>query len=102
MILFYSGLADLRVPMWFIFTSEEVQYVPHFKESLEYIGGWAEVGDLEYMPVFTFYSQEGIETVLLSLVLLFCPDMLDLMERRRVEEIQTKFAVLLQKYLNTK
>ena len=46
--------------------------------------------------------QDGVETVLLDLVLLFSPDMLDLLERRMVEEIQTKFALLLQKYLTTK
>ena len=40
--------------------------------------------------------------MLVSLVLLFCPDMLDLVERRRVEEIQLKFATLLQKYLRHK
>ena len=38
--------------------------------------------------------------MLVSLVLLSCPDLLDLVERRRVEETQLKFATLLQKYLN--
>jgi len=48
------------------------------------------------------WSQDEKEYVLVSLVLLFCPDMLDLVERRRVEETQLKFATLLQKYLNDK
>ena len=43
--------------------------------------------------------QDAQEFVLISLVLLFCPDLLDLQERRVVEDIQTKFAVLLHKYL---
>ena len=40
--------------------------------------------------------------MLVSLVLLFCPDLLDLVERRRVEETQLHFATLLQKYLINK
>ena len=46
--------------------------------------------------------QDGPEYVLLSLLLLFCPDMQHLLERGKVEEIQTKFLILLQKYLNRK
>ena len=48
------------------------------------------------------YPQDATEYVLLSLAILFCPDMLDLMDRRTVGEIQHKFVVLLQKYLNKK
>merc|ERR1719150_1968139 len=48
------------------------------------------------------WSQDEKEYVLVSLVLLFCPDMLDLIERRRVEDCQLKFATLLQKYLSNK
>ena len=47
-------------------------------------------------------SQDEKEYVLVSLVLLFCPDMLDLVERRRVEDCQLKFTTLLQKYLTNK
>jgi len=46
--------------------------------------------------------QDSQEFVLISLVLLFCPDLLDLQERRVVEDIQAKFAVLLHKYLKKK
>ena len=48
------------------------------------------------------YDQEPTELILLSLVILFCPDMMDLVDRKKVEEIQLKFAVLLQSYLNHK
>jgi hypothetical protein len=44
--------------------------------------------------------QDTSELILLSLTILFCPDMLDLTERRKVENIQLRFAVLLQNYLN--
>jgi hypothetical protein len=50
----------------------------------------------------SLYPQDACEYILVSLLLLFCPDLLDLKERTKVEEIQTKFAVLLQKYLNQK
>ena len=50
----------------------------------------------------TSLLQDEKEYVLVSLVLLFCPDMLDLVERRRVEETQLHFATLLQKYLRLK
>ena len=40
--------------------------------------------------------------MLVSLVLLFCPDMLDLVERAKVEAAQLKFATLLQRYLKHK
>lgn len=46
--------------------------------------------------------QDPPELVLVSLVLLFCPDLLDLQERRLVEDTQAKFAVLLHKYLKKK
>ena len=54
-----------------------------------------------------FYSlqlmyQDDCEYVLLSLLMLFNPDMLNLVERKKVEEIQTKFVILLEKYLNRK
>ena len=48
------------------------------------------------------FGQEPTELILLSLVILFCPDMMDLVERKKVEGIQLKFAVLLQNYLNHK
>ena len=44
--------------------------------------------------------QDPTELVLLSLTILFCPDMLDLTDRGKVEQVQLKFALLLQKYLN--
>ena len=46
--------------------------------------------------------QDPPEFVLLSLVLLFCPDLLTLKERHKVEEIQSGITVLLQKYLHAK
>ena len=77
--------------------------LPVFTRRGQQIGGWAEVelGSQEDI-IHTSHIQDGVEAVLLDLVLLFSPNMLDLLERRRVEEIQTKFAFLLQKYLITK
>ena len=46
------------------------------------------------------WPQDGKENVWPSLVLLSCPDRLELVGRRRVEDIQLKFATLLQTYLN--
>ena len=54
------------------------------------------------IPNIIMYPQDATEYVLLSLAILFCPDMLDLMDRWTVEEMQHKFVVLLQKYLNKK
>merc|ERR1719153_1134013 len=46
---------------------------------------------------------DSSEYVLMSLMVLFCPDdMPDLVDRKTVEEIQNYYAVLLQKYLNKK
>ena len=66
------------------------------------LGRWY-VGDyLSYIDQ-VLSCQDACEFVLLSLLLLFCSDdLLDLKERGKVEEIQTKVAVLLQNYLNTK
>ena len=49
-------------------------------------------------------AQDTTEYVLLSLIILFCPDTdkLDLVDRTTVEEIHTNYALLLQKYLNKK
>ena len=46
------------------------------------------------------WSQDKKEYARVSLVLLSCPDVLDPVERRRVEETQLKLATILQKYLN--
>ena len=70
-----------------MFTQPHMQDTKQLQEVVKEVGGWV---------------QDACEYVLLSLVLLFCPDMIDLVERRRVEEIQLKFATLLQKYLNHK
>jgi len=50
------------------------------------------------------WPMDTTEYVLMSLTILFCPDtdMLDLLDRKTVEEIHTNYAVLLQKYLNKK
>lgn len=45
-------------------------------------------------------NQNGKEKAWASMVLLFCHDKMEPEERRRVEEIQLKFASLLQTYLN--
>ena len=46
--------------------------------------------------------QDPTELVLLSLVIFFSTDMLDLTSRNKVEEIQMTFALLLQKYISIK
>jgi len=85
-----AGLDRLKLTYKQFFTSpflQTEQAEVEFTELLAAIGAW---------------PQDEKEYVLVSLVLLFCPDMLDLVERRRVEETQLKFATLLQKYLNNK
>merc|ERR1719430_823095 len=82
-----AGLDDLQVEYSHMFTQPHMQDTKQLQEVVKEVGGWV---------------QDACEYVLLSLVLLFCPDMIDLVERRRVEEIQLKFATLLQKYLNHK
>merc|ERR1719433_753724 len=46
------------------------------------------------------WQQDPTELVLLSLVIFFSADMLDLRDRPTVEQIQIKFVLLLQKYIN--
>jgi len=82
-----AGLDDLQVEYSHMFTQPHMTDTKQLQEVVKEVGGWV---------------QDACEYVLLSLVLLFCPDMIDLVERRRVEEIQLKFATLLQKYLNQK
>ena len=82
-----SGLDDLQVQWRQMFSQPRIEEGANLQDAVRDVGGWA---------------QDACEHVLLCLVLLFCPDMLNLLERRRVEEIQLKFALLLQKYLNHK
>ena len=82
-----AGLDDLQVEYSHMFTQPHMQDTKQLQEVVKEVGGWV---------------QDACEYVLLSLVLLFCPDMIELVERRRVEEIQLKFATLLHKYLNHK
>jgi len=82
-----TGISALCVTPSLVYPTITQAQLPVFTRRVQQIGGWAE---------------DGVEAVLLDLVLLFSPNMLDLLERRRVEEIQTKFAFLLQKYLITK
>ena len=64
------------------------------------IGSWAKV-IFPFLFRFIFLLfQDEVEHTLLSLVILFCPDMLNLTERRK--DFQLKFATLLQNYLKVK
>jgi len=82
-----AGLDDLQVQWRHMFSQPHLDTTVNLQDAVKEVGSWA---------------QDACEHVLLCLILLFCPDMLDLLERRRVEEIQLKFALLLQKYLNHK
>ena len=74
-----------------------------FTDLLTTIGSWPQVEFFSLLcQIQNPNTQDEKEYVLVSLVLLFCPDMLDLVERRRVEDCQLKFATLLQKYLSNK
>ena len=63
---------------------------------------WALEGEKKSRNLDLADVQDDSEQVLVSLVLLFCPDMLDLVERAKVEAAQLKFATLLQRYLKHK
>jgi len=82
-----TDLDDLHLSYLQFFPNYQHRDEARLLSLISEIGGW---------------SQDEKEYVLVSLVLLFCPDMLDLIERRRVEDFQLKFATLLQKYLNDK
>ena len=72
-------------------------------DSVVRIGSWAKVIiPFLYGVMFSLLLQDEVEHTLLSLVILFCPDMLNLTERRKVEDFQLKFATLLQNYLKDK
>jgi len=82
-----SGLDSLSMTYTQFFRTQEGEEEGRVATLVEDIGCW---------------QQEPTELILLSLVILFCPDMMDLVDRKKVEEIQLKFAVLLQSYLNHK
>jgi len=82
-----SGLDSLSLTYTQFFRTQEEEEDGRVTRLVEDIGCW---------------QQEPTELILLSLVILFCPDMMDLVERKKVEGIQLKFAVLLQNYLNHK
>jgi len=83
-----SGLDTLRIPYTdffqgrFLTTEDESK---HLVSLVTDIGSW---------------HQDSSELVLLSLVLLFTADSLDLVESARVEETQLHFAVILQRLLS--
>jgi len=80
-----KGLDSLQVFYTSMFPSPPLKLEAEFADLLRDIGAWPQTAD---------------EYVLLSLILLFCPDMLDLVNRRQVEDTQLKYLVLLQKYLD--
>ena len=100
-----TGLDSLRVEYTDMFSLPDMMEDQQFWRLLTCIGSWPLVRQStwdikENKP--SFDPQDACEYILISLLLLFCPDLLDLKERTKVEEIQTKFAVLLQNYLNQK
>jgi len=80
-----KGLDGLQVFYTSMFPSPPSKLEAEFADLLRDIGAWPQTAD---------------EYVLFSLILLFCPDMLDLVNRRQVEDTQLKYLVLLQKYLD--
>lgn len=85
-----SGLDRLKLNYKQFFTCsflQTEQIEMEFTQLLTSIGSWA---------------KDEKEYILVTLVILFCPDMLNLIDRKRVEETQLKFATLLHKYLNNK
>merc|ERR1719410_1465284 len=82
-----SGLDDLKIEYVHMFTSPHITQSDSFLDTVRDIGSW---------------PQDPLEYVLLCSVLLFCPDLLQLAQNSQIQKTQTKFAVLLYKYLNKK
>ena len=99
-------LDTLRIPYGSLFPYPPPQFEDLFFALLNRIGSWPLVIQFLYITYYMLdphIIQDSSEYVLLSLMVLFCPDdMPDLVDRKTVEEIQNYYAVLLQKYLNKK
>ena len=108
-----SGLDDLKIEYVHMFTSPHITQSDSFLDTVRDIGSWPQVISttmcvqkyvLSYLNIFIVikYFQDPLEYVLLCSVLLFCPDLLQLAQNSQIQKTQTKFAVLLYKYLNKK
>ena len=102
-----SGLDDLKIEYVHMFTSPHVTQSDSFLDTVRDIGSWPQVifTTLYVQRIFFIvikYFQDPLEYVLLCSVLLFCPDLLQLAQNSQIQKTQTKFAVLLYKYLNKK
>ena len=98
-----ENLDTMRVSFISMFPSPPPYSENQFVELMNAIGYWPMVrSDLVPCYFLILDPQDANEYVLLSLAILFCPDMLDLVDRRTVEETQHKVVVLLQKYINKK
>ena len=97
-----SGLDSLSLTYTQFFRTQEEEEDGRVTRLVEDIGCWQQVVFINRERNEAMFGQEPTELILLSLVILFCPDMMDLVGRRKVEETKLRFSVLLQNYLNQK
>jgi len=82
-----TNLDSWHISYSLMFPNPSVNKIDHFTYLLRDIGAW---------------PTDAVEYVLLVIVILFSSNMLDLIDKKRVEEQQEMFLLLLHKYLTRK
>ena len=93
-----TGLEEFRLSLN-MFIGEEEERVT---EAVRRVGEEREEGGVVRSGVSGNWTEDRREFVLLSLVMLFSPDLLNLHNRQEVEELQLSFTTKLQLYLQSK
>ena len=98
-----GNLGSFQIQQDWLFPAPPPPWKRYFTDLSREISQWPTVLFTCLGPLLAVYfSQDEVEFIFITLLLLFCPASLDLIQRQSVENIQQEFGILLQKYLNKK
>lgn len=101
-----AALDDYHISYSDMFSKSLCDNTENFLEIIRDIGSWPQVQNIKYeqRDLFNLFStlQDPFEYVLISTMMLFSTDVLQVKHHVQIQSLQNKYATLLYKYLNKK